>query len=76
MDKLEDIHDRSQTHPTFNEREERCKIRDRIKQRKSEWKGALKATRNMVKGLHKVFRLSQSDQFLLNLLYDSTEYLM
>ena len=25
-------------------------------QRQSEWKGALKATQNMVKGLHKVFK--------------------
>ena len=47
---LEDIRDGSQTHPTVNKREARCKIRDRIKQKKSEWKGALKATRNMGKG--------------------------
>ena len=31
------------------------KIRDRITQRQLEWKGALKSTRNMGKGLHKVF---------------------
>ena len=31
------------------------KIRDRIKQKKSQWKGALRATHNMGKGLHKVF---------------------
>ena len=37
-------------------REARSKIRDRIKQIQSEWKGALKATRNMGKGLHKVFK--------------------
>ena len=35
--------------------EARLKIRDRIKQKKSEWKGALKATHKMVKGLHKLF---------------------
>ena len=52
---LEDIRDGSQTHPTVNKREARCKIRDRIKQRQSEWKGALKATRNMGKCLHKIF---------------------
>ena len=52
---LEDICDGSQTHLTVNKRESRCKIRDRIKQSQSEWKGALNATRNMVKGLHKVF---------------------
>ena len=52
---LEDICDGSQTHPTVNKREARCKIRDRVKQRKLEWKGVLKATRNMGKGLHKVF---------------------
>ena len=33
METLEDICDRSQTHPTVNKREARCKIRDRIKQR-------------------------------------------
>ena len=52
---LEDIFDGSQTHPNVNKREARYKIRDHIKQRQSEWKGALKATRNMGKGLHKVF---------------------
>ena len=55
LEKLEDICDGSQTHPNVNKREARCKIRDRIKQRQSEWKGELKATRNMGKGLHKVF---------------------
>ena len=52
---LEDIRDGSQTHPNVNRREVRYKIRDRIKQRQSEWKGALKATLRMGKGLHKVF---------------------
>ena len=52
---LEDICDRSQTHPNVNRREARYKIRDRIRQRQLEWKGALKATRSMGKGLHKVF---------------------
>ena len=45
----------SQTHPNVNRREARYKIRDRIRQRQSECKGALKATRSMGKGLHKVF---------------------
>ena len=52
---LEDIRDGSQTHPNVNRREPRYKICDRIRQRQSEWKLALKATRSMVKGLHKVF---------------------
>ena len=52
---LEEICDGSQSHPNVNRREARYKIRDRIKQRQSEWKGALKATRIMGKGLHKVF---------------------
>ena len=51
---LEYISDGSQTHPNVNRREARYKIRDCIRQRQSEWKGALKATRSMVKGLHKV----------------------
>ena len=41
---LEVICDGSQTHPNFNRREARYKICDRIRQRKLEWKGALKAT--------------------------------
>ena len=53
---LEDIRDGSQFHTNINRREARYKIRDRIKQRQSEWKGALKATQNMVKGLQKVFK--------------------
>ena len=52
---LEDISDGSQTHPNVNIIEARYKIRDLIRQRQSQWKGALKATQNMVKGLHKVF---------------------
>ena len=40
----EDIRDGSQTHLNVNKREAHCKIRDNIKQRKSEWKEALKYT--------------------------------
>ena len=53
---LENICDCCQCHPKFNRREARYKIRDLIKQRQSEWKGELKFTRNMGKGLHKVFK--------------------
>ena len=52
---LHDIRDRNQTHTNVDKREARRKISNRINQRKSEWKGALKATYNMGKGLHKVF---------------------
>ena len=52
---LEEICDGSQTHPTVYRREARYKIRDPIRQGQSEWKGSLKATRSMGKGLHKVF---------------------
>ena len=52
---LEDIRDGSHTHPDVNRREARYKIRDLIRKRQSEWKGALKTTRSMGKGLHKVF---------------------
>ena len=52
---LEDISDGSQTHPNVNRREVHYKIRDRIGQRQSEWKGALKYMRSMGKGLHKLF---------------------
>ena len=40
---LEDIRDGSQTHPNVNKREALYKIHDRIRQRQSEWKRALKA---------------------------------
>ena len=52
---LHDIRDGNQTHPNIDKREARLKIRDHIKQKKSEWKGALRATHKMGKGLHKVF---------------------
>ena len=52
---LHDIRDGNQTHPNIDEREARLKIRDRIKQNKSECKVALRATHKMGKGLHKVF---------------------
>ena len=52
---LEDIRDRSQTHLNVNKREARYEIRDRIRRKELQWKVALKTTRNMGKGLHKVF---------------------
>ena len=52
---LHDIRDRNQTHPNVDKREARRRIRDRLKQRKSEWKGVLKAMHKMGKGLHKLF---------------------
>ena len=55
LETLEDIRDGSQTHPAVNKREARYKISYCIKQRQSEWKGELKSTRNMGKGLQKVF---------------------
>ena len=55
---LEDICDGSQSHPNVNQIEACYKIRDRIRQRQSERKGALKDTQNMSKCLHKVFKTS------------------
>ena len=52
---LEDIRDGSQTHLNVNKMEAHYKIRDHVRQRQSQWKGALKATQSMGKGLHKVF---------------------
>ena len=60
---LEDIRYRSQTHPNFNRREACYKIRNRIRQRQSEWKGALYSTRSMGKGLHKVFSTIVKENF-------------
>ena len=52
---LEDIRDGSKTHPNSNKKEARYKIRDRVKRKESQWKGALKSMQSMEKGLHKVF---------------------
>ena len=52
---LEDIRDGSHTHQNVNRRVAGYKIRDSIRLGQSEWKGALKATQSMGKGLHKVF---------------------
>ena len=58
---LEDILDGSQSHPNVNRIESRYKVRDFINQRQSEWKGALKVTQNMGKGLHKFFKTVVKD---------------
>ena len=54
---LEDICDVIQTHLNVNRKEARYKIRVHIRQRQSEWKGALKDTQSIGKGLHKVFSM-------------------
>ena len=52
---LHDIRDGNQTHPKIDKWEARLAIRDHVKQKKSQWKGALRATQKMGKGLHRVF---------------------
>ena len=52
---LHDNRDGNQTHPIIYKREARLEIRDRIKQKKLQWKGALRATHKMGKGLHRLF---------------------
>ena len=52
---IHDIRGGNQTHQKINKREARMAIRDCIKQKKLQWKGALRATHKMGKGLHKVF---------------------
>ena len=52
---LHDIRDGNQTHPNIDKREASLAIRDRNKQKKSQWKWALRATHKVGKGLHKVF---------------------
>ena len=54
---LEDICYGSQSYPNVNKIESRYKIRDRIRQRKSEWKGVLKATQSMGKVYTRCLRL-------------------
>ena len=58
---LHDIRDGNQAHPKIDKREARLAIRDRIKQKKSEWKGALRAMHKMGKGLHRVFSTIASE---------------
>ena len=52
---LHDICDGNQTQPNIDKMEARLNIRDRIKQKKSQWKGSLRAMHKMGKGLHRVF---------------------
>ena len=52
---LENIRVWIQPHMNIMRKEARYKMRDRIKQKQSEWKWALKSTRNMGNSLHKVF---------------------
>ena len=58
---LENNCDGSQSHTNVNQREASSKIYDCIRQIQSEWKGALKATRNMDKGLNKAFKTVVKD---------------
>ena len=51
---LHDIRDVNQTHPNIDKIEAGLKILDRIKQKKFQCKGALRATHKMGKGLHKI----------------------
>ena len=73
---LEDIRDGSQYHLNINRREARYKIRNCIKKRQSEWKGGLKATRNVGKGLHKLFNTVVKDisQYLPPLVESVSEF--
>ena len=52
---LGDIRDGNYVHPDINTRDTRFKIRDCIRQTRSEWKGAELSEKRMGKGLHKVF---------------------
>ena len=65
---LHDIRDGNQTHPRIDKREARLEICDRIKQNKLQWKGSLRATHKMGKGLHRVFStiVSEISQELTN----------
>ena len=55
---IENFCDGRESHPNVNRRESRYKIRHFIWQRQPEWKGVLKATQSMGKGLQKVFKTS------------------
>ena len=66
---LHDICDGNKTHPSIDKREARMAIRDSIKQKKSQWKGALRATHKMGKGLHRV-----SSTIVLEILQELTNF--
>ena len=66
---LEDICDGSQSHPNVNRREGGYKIRNIIRQRQLEWKGAFKNTQNMGKGLHKVFNTVVNEILQINVTF-------
>ena len=72
---LHDIRDGNQTHPKIDKREARLAIHDRIKQKKLQWKGELRATHKMGKGLHRVFSTIVSEilQELTNFRETSSE---
>ena len=55
METLHDIRDGNQTNPNIDKRDARLKLHDQIKQNKLQWKGALRATHKMGKGLNRVF---------------------
>ena len=58
---LEDICDGIQCNPNVNRIIAHYKIRDHIKQRQWEWKGALKYTQSVDKFPHKVFKTVVKD---------------
>ena len=68
---LEYVCDRSQSRMNVNRREAFYKVLDCIKQRQLEWKGALKATQNMDKGLHKMFKTVENIYFKLYHLWEN-----
>ena len=56
MNALEDIWDGSKIHPEINARYARFKIRDHIRQTKSEWKEAELSVKSMGKVFHNFFK--------------------
>ena len=58
---LHDIRDGNQAHPKIDKREARLSIRDRIKQKKLQWKVALRTTHKMGNFLHRVFSIIVSE---------------
>ena len=65
---LHAIQNGNKTHPKIDKRGACLAIRFSFKQKKSQWKGALRATHKMGKGLHRVFStiLSEISQELTN----------
>ena len=67
METLEEIHDGSQTHSNVNRREARYKICDCVRQKESQWKGALKSIMMSEQDTEDINSVDESDHDLISI---------